>query len=159
MASQITTHCTTLSSPLFFFGNNNMYSMLHAPACSGTGSFCVSKRRATCPTVKPRTFLVKCRAAGKGYAGMCSSSLLLILDFLFYSIRFLLWESLGFWCNWHGEIACVWCAEWQARLRPEGGSAFALGGWNCYVLPELGLGNRRCLRCIAMTLKRVAGLR
>jgi hypothetical protein len=65
MASQITTHCTTLSSPLFFFGNNNMYSMLHAPACSGTGSFCVSKRRATCPTVKPRTFLVKCRAAGR----------------------------------------------------------------------------------------------
>jgi hypothetical protein len=141
MASQITTHCTTLSSPLFFFGNNNMYSMLHAPGCSGTGSFCVSKRRATCPTVKPRTFLLKCRAAGKGYAGMCSSSLLLILVFLFFSIRFLLWESLGFWCNWHGgDCLCVVCGM---------ASSFKARRWLCVcpgrlkLLCAAGIGTRK----------------
>ncbi len=128
MASQITTHCTTLSSPLFSFGNNNMYSMLHAPACSGTGSFCVSKRRATCPTVKPRTFLLKCRAAGKGTQASAAAHCFLYWFFFSFLLDSFFGRAWDFDAIGMGEIACVWCAEWQARLRPEGGSAFALGG-------------------------------
>ncbi len=65
MASQIPTHCTMSSYPLFFCGNENMYNMLHAPVYGRTGSFGVSKRRATCPSLYPRKFLLRYRAAGK----------------------------------------------------------------------------------------------
>lgn len=65
MASQIHMHCTMSSYPLFFCGNENMYNMLHAPVYGRTGSFGVSKRRATCPSLHPRKFLLRYRAAGK----------------------------------------------------------------------------------------------
>ncbi len=65
MASQIPTHCTRSSYPLFFCGNENMCNMLHAPVYGRTGSFGVSKRRATCPSLYPRKFLLRYRAAGK----------------------------------------------------------------------------------------------
>ncbi|CAM6042453.1 unnamed protein product [Sphagnum compactum] len=65
MASQIPTHCTTSSYPLFFCGNENMYNMLHAPVYGRTGSFGVRKRRATCPSLYPRKFLLRYRAAGR----------------------------------------------------------------------------------------------
>jgi hypothetical protein len=65
MASQIPTHCTRSSYPLFFCGNENMCNMLHAPVYGRTGSFGVSKRRATCPPLHPRKFLLRYRAAGR----------------------------------------------------------------------------------------------